>query len=338
MSRSHEQLGRRLAAVTALAGTLALGAAFGGVAQAETVEMRLGLIYNPQVPVPRCGAFAMADDPALKELGFDITVIHSAQLGGENAMAQQVSSGELEMSVSASSILAAWVEDLGVFETYYLYDNVDQAFAAYKTETAETLFAELREVANIQVIGTPWLYGERHVFGNKALRTPEDFKGVKMRVPETSVSIAGAQSLGASPTPTAYAELYLALQQGIVDVAEAPASVAKAESFDEPAKFFNKTSHLISAAPVYINGTLWDSLSAEQQQALDKAVTEAAQRIRDCVETADAEAFKTWKESGTLEVVEDVDLDALRAQSRAFFSEGFPFSDTYKALLTELKQ
>lgn len=325
---------RRTAALAALTGTLALAATQG--AQAEAIEMRMGLIYNPKVPAARCGALEMADDPALKDLGLNITVIHSAQLGGEDDMAQQVSSGELEMSVSASSILAAWVEDLSVFETYYLYDNVDQAFAAYRTDVAKELFAELREVANIQVLGKPWLYGERHVFGNKPVRTPEDFEGVKMRVPETSVSISGAQSLGASPTPTAYAELYLALQQGIVDVAEAPASVVKAESFDEPAQYLSRTSHLISAAPAYINAGLYDSLSEEQQQALNTAVTEAADRIRDCVETADAEAYASWKESGNLEVVEDVDLEALRAKSRAFFSEGFPWSDTYKALLNEL--
>lgn len=337
MIQSQEQRHRGRAIIAGAAGSLVM-AAFAGTATAEDIDMRLGLIYNPNVPVPRCGAFDMAEEPRLQDLGLNITVVHSAQLGGENDMAQQVSSGELEMSVSAASILAAWVEDLGVFETYYLYDNVDQAFAAYETETARSLFEELREVANIQVIGTPWLYGERHVFGSKPLRTPEDFEGVRMRVPETSVSIAGARSLGASPTPTAYAELYLALQQGIVDVAEAPASVVKAESFDEPAQYFNKTSHLISAAPVYINGTLWDSLSEEQQQALDSAVTDAAQRIRDCVETADQEAFDNWEETGSLEIVDDVDLEALRAQARAFFSDGFPFSDTYKALLTDLKQ
>lgn len=307
-------------------------------ASAEDVEMRIGLIYNPNVPAAKCGAIPMAEDPALKDLGIKINVVHSAQLGGENDMAQQVSSGELEMSLSASSILASWLEDLSVFETYYLYDNVDQAFAAYKTDTAKKLFKELRDVANIQVIGTPWLYGERHVFGNKPLRKPEDFKGVKMRVPQTSVSIAGAQSLGASPTPTAYAELYLALQQGIVDVAEAPASVVKAESFDEPSKYFNKTGHLISAAPVYLNGTLWDSLSPEQQQALEKAVDAAAERIRKCVEEADQEAYASWKQAGTPEIIEDVDREALKAQSRAFFSQGFPFSESYKALIEELKQ
>lgn len=330
---SPRGLRRALLGAAALAGAAAL---LGAPAQAEDFDIRLGVIFAPTVPIVECGALQMADDQALKDLGLNITVIHSAQLGGENDMAQQVSSGQLEMSISASSILASWVEDLSVFETYYLYDSVDQAFAVYETDIAADLFAELREVANIQVLGKPWLYGERHVFGAKALRTPADFEGLKMRVPQTSVSIAGAQSLGASPTPTAYSELYLALQQGIVDAAEAPASVAFAESFYEPAAYFNKTSHLISAAPVYINGSLYDAMSAEQQEALDTAVADAAQRVRDCVETADEAAYASWRESGAIEIVDDVDLAALREQSRAFFSEGFPWSETYKALLVEL--
>lgn len=326
-------LRRALLGAASVVGAIAL---LGAPAQAEDYDIRLGLIFAPTVPIVECGALEMADDQGLKDLGLNITVIHSAQLGGENDMAQQVSSGQLEMSVSASSILASWVEDLSVFETYYLYDNVDQAFAVYETDIAAGLFAELRDVANIQVIGKPWLYGERHVFGAKPLRTPEDFVGLKMRVPQTSVSIAGAQSLGASPTPTAYSELYLALQQGIVDAAEAPASVAFAESFYEPAAYFNKTSHLISAAPVYINASLFDSMSAEQQDALATAVADAAVRVRNCVETADEAAYAAWEESGDIEIVDDVDLEALRAQSRAFFSENFPWSDTYKELLVEL--
>ncbi len=320
-------------AITAVGATMLLASS----AQAqEPFELRLGLIYTPAVPIIQCGANPLVEDQALKDLGLDITVIHSAQLGGENDMAQQVSSGQLEMSISASSILASWIEDLAVFETYYLYDDVDQAFAAYETGVADELFKELRDVANIQMLGKPWLYGQRHVFGAKALRTPADFEGLKLRVPQTSVSIAGAQSLGASPTPTAYSELYLALQQGIVDAAEAPASVAMAELFYEPAEYFNKTGHLISAAPVYINANIYDAMSAEQQEALNSAVAAAAENVRKCVEEADAAAYESWAESGAVEIVDDVDLDALRTKARAFFGENFPWSDTYKSLRAEL--
>lgn len=323
-----------LLAAAAAAGTLLAG----GGAMAETVDLRLGIIFSPGVPIVKCGALPMAEDPALKDAGLNLTVIHSAQLGGENDMAQQVSSGELEMSGSASSILASWVENLSVLEAYYLYDSVDQVLAVYDTEVAKTLFEELREVAGIRVLGLPWLYGERHVFGNKPLRAPADFAGLKMRVPQTSVSIAGAQSLGASPTPTAYAELYLALQQGIVDAAEAPASVVRAESFYEPADYFSKTRHLITATPIYISEMVWETLTPEQQAALDRAVAEAAHRVRDCVEEADAAAYEYWRESGAIQIVEDVDIPALREKSRAFFSEGFPWSETYRELIVQLNQ
>src|SRR5690554_7925517 len=117
MIQSQDQHYRGRAIIAGAAGSLVM-AAFAGTATAQDIDMRLGLIYNPNVPVPRCGAFDMAEEPRLQDLGLNITVVHSAQLGGENDMAQQVSSGELEMSVSAASILAAWVEDLGVFETY----------------------------------------------------------------------------------------------------------------------------------------------------------------------------------------------------------------------------
>lgn len=334
MSKSTIRSKPSLAVTAALASALL----FAGGAQANDIDIRLGLIFSPAVPSVRCGAIPMAEDEHLKDLGINITVIHSAQLGGENDMAQQVSSGQLEMSSSASSILASWVEGLAVFETYYLYDSVDQAFAVYETETAGELFAELLEVADIRVLGLPWLYGERHVFGNRPLRSPEDFVGLRMRVPETSVSIAGARSLGASPTPTAYAELYLALQQGIVDAAEAPAAVARAESFYEPADYFNVTRHLISAAPTYINERVWQSMTAEQQDALEQAVADAALRVRACTDEADAEAYAYWRESGTIEIVEDVDREALRANSRAFFSEGFPWSDIYSGLIEQLAE
>lgn len=179
---------RRWSLSVALGVTATLAGLATSTVQAEEVQIRMGQIFAPDVPIVRCGAIPLAENDRLKELGLDITIIHSGQLGSEDEMAQQVSSGELEMTGAASSILAAWIEDLSVFETYYLYETVDQAFAAYKTETARKLFEELRDVANLRILGLPWLYGKRHIFGNRALRSPEDFEGLRMRVPETSVS------------------------------------------------------------------------------------------------------------------------------------------------------
>ena len=321
-------------ALFALATTTVLTSA---ASAAETVKATYGIVFGPTVPQVACGAIPMSEDQALKDLGFDINVVHSSQLGTENQIAEQVSFGELEMATITSSIFAAWLENISVLEAYYLYDNVDQVMNVYTTPTAKALLDELLEVSAIRAVGSPWLYGVRNVFGKKEIRTPEDFAGLRMRVPETPVSIEGAKSLGAQPTPVAYSELYLALQQGIVDAAEAPIPNIALESFDEPADFVMLTRHLITASPFVVNEDFWQSLSEEQQTGLTKAGNEASARVRECVDTAEAEALAKWEEGGQVKVIKDLDREAIKAAARAHFSEGLPYSETYVKLLEDLK-
>lgn len=328
----------RLTKLSAVLATLATSFAIAAPSAAQEVQATYGSIFSQGVPMIGCGAIPMSEDGTLKEAGFDISVIHSAQLGSENQLAEQVSSGELEMGATAASILAAWLDDLSVMESYYLYKDTDQVMRVYETETAQELLDELLEVSNIRVIGQPWLYGERHIFGNKELREPEDFQGLRMRVPETSVSIEGARSLGANPTPVAFAELYVALQQGIVDAAETPLAVIEAESFDEPSKYIVLTRHLITAMPFIVNEDFWQSLTEDQQQALEKAVIEGSERVRACAEKQDQEALEKWREEGRLVIIDDANVEAIRENAQAYFSEGLPYSDVYKKLLHDLNQ
>jgi TRAP-type C4-dicarboxylate transport system substrate-binding protein len=301
----------------------------------ETTELRFGLIFAPSVPIVECGANYLTDSEALADVGLEVSVFPAAVLGGENEMVRQVSSGELSATLGTSSIIASDfnIPQLAALEAYYVLDEVEQVFEVYDSEIADELFAPLKEKANLQQVGRPWLYGERHIFGSRPIREPEDLQSLRLRVPETKVSIASAEALGTDPTPTAYAELYLALQQGIVEAAEAPAAVIEAESFDEPADYISLTRHLISASPFIINVDLWEGLTPEQQKALEAEIDEASGRVADCVAEADAAALDAWRESGELEVVEDVNRDAIKEMVREEFSEGYPFSETYREIV-----
>ena len=305
---------------------------------AQKVDATFGSIFAPGVPLVRCGAIPMAQEQALKDAGFNLKVVHSAQLGSENQLAEQISSGQLEMATITSSILAAWLDNLAVLETYYLYDDVDQVMKVYQTPTAKALLDELLKVADIRVIGRPWLYGERHVFGKREIKSSKDFAGLRLRVPETFVSIEGAKSLGAQPTPVAYSELYIALQQGIVDAAEAPLAVMAAESFDEPADYVILTRHLITAQPFVVNEGFWKSLTPAQQKALTTAVESASDRVLACAQEADKAAIANWKQNGKVKVIDDFDREGIKAKAQAYFSKGLPFSETYKNLLVDLNK
>ncbi|MEQ8399848.1 MAG: TRAP transporter substrate-binding protein DctP [Roseitalea porphyridii] len=330
MNANCQTMARTASAVAILCASTSLAMA------QDPVEITIGLIFSPTTPMVECGAAPLEEDERLAAAGLDVNVVHSAQLGSENEMTRQVSTGELDMSLAPSSMLAMWLDDLAAFEGYYLYDSVDEVFDIYKTDTAVDLLAELEQVADVRVIGLPWLYGTRNVFGNARITGPDDFEGVRMRVPDTAASIAGAESLGANAVTVAYAELYLGLQQGIADVAEAPAGTMAAESFDEVSQYYNKTAHLITASPVFINSGLWNSLTPDQQTALDEAVADGARRVRTCVEDADEAAFAKWRETGMVEIVEDVDREALAANTRAFYSGKYPWSDTYENLLRDM--
>lgn len=325
----------------ALTSTLGLAACSSGSDDGgqETRTLRAGVIYTPTVPIVECGLKPLADNKDLKDVGIKIQTTDSGQLGAENELLEQASSGELDIALAAGSTLSTvfGIPELSMFETYYLYDTPEDIARVRETDVANEAFGKLADEANLEAVGTPWLYGERHVFGNKALRTPEDFKGLKLRVPETEVSVASARALGASPTPTAYSELYLGLQQGIVDAAEAPLSTIKAESFHEPSDYINLTGHLISAASPLVNSDTWKGLSDEQRDAIEKAFTAAADDIAACVEKADAAALEEWKESGDPKIVDDVDRDALRKLAEDAYSSGFEWSDSYVKLLDELK-
>lgn len=330
----------RVAAV-AFTLTAAAGlAACSSSADDDTRVLRAGVIYTPSVPIVRCGLEPLAENEDLAAAGLQIQTTDSGQLGAENDLLEQASGGELDIALAAGSTLATvfGVAELEMFESYYLYDSVDDIARVRETAVAEEAFAKLADSANLQAVGTPWLYGVRHVFGNKELRVPADFDGLKLRVPETEISVASARALGASPTPTAYSELYLALQQGIVDAAEAPLSVIQAESFDEPSKFVSLTGHLISAASPLVNNDAWQSLSSDQQEALTEAFDQAATDIAECVEEADAEALDAWEEAGSPTVIEDVDRAALRELAEETYSSGFSWSDAYVALLEELDE
>ena len=303
----------------------------------DNVRLKVGDIFAIGVPINSCGIQPMAEDDRLAEVGIELDVIPGAQLGTEHEMARQVSLGQLDMGFASGGVLAEFIPELEVFETYGLYESVDAMYEVTYGPTAVGLYDQLRDEHNMRRIGA-WLYGERHILANRAIRNSQDLDGVRLRVPESPVSIAGAKAIGATPTPVAYAEIYGALDQGVVDATEAPLAVMASEGWAETksAKYINLTNHLISHVTVLINEKKWSSLSEEQQKVLEDLTKEKETAVRECVEKNDKEALAEWKSSKTVVVVDDVDQDEMRDKARAYFSTGFTWSDTFLDLLEEI--
>jgi tripartite ATP-independent transporter DctP family solute receptor len=261
-------------------------------------------------------------------VGLEIAVYPAAQLGTEGELLEQLATGQLEMAVAGPSFLATWHEPIGAFDAAYAFDDADHMLEVANGAVGDGLWEELREKHGMRVLHT-WFYGERHVTARKPVRRPEDLRGFRIRMPDARVWLATGEALGGSPTPIAFTEVYMALQQGIADGQENPITTIKAMGFHEVQSHLNLTRHIESSTQLLIAERVWGRLSVAQQEALESAARAAGIEVRDCIERGDREILSEWRERGTMEIVEDVDVEAFRARARAHFASGYTFSELY---------
>ncbi len=121
-------------------------------------------------------------------------------------------------------------------------------------------------------------YGERHVTSNKAINKPEDMKGLKIRVPDAPLYTMFPRAVGANPTPIAFAEVYLALQNGTVDAQENPLPTIDAKKFYEVQKYIVLTGHITDALLTIVSGATWGKLPDADKKIFEACLKEGAAR------------------------------------------------------------
>jgi tripartite ATP-independent transporter DctP family solute receptor len=202
----------------------------------------------------------------------DIQVFPNSQLGSNKDMVEMVSSGALQMTTEGAGALAAFLPQLSVIEAPYLWRD-----AAHMAKLSATpFFAKLNEdlVAKrgMRMLNVTY-YGKRHLTtGNKAVRTPADMVGLKLRVPPVDVFRAMAEAWGARATPITFGELYLALSQGVVDGQENPLPTIQSAKLYEVQKYLILTEHVLTPRVVVVNEAFLKSLSAADRTIFHAAL------------------------------------------------------------------
>ena len=124
-------------------------------------------------------------------------------------------------------------------------------------------------------------YGERHVTANKAIKKPEDMKGMKLRVPPAPLFLMFTKSVGANATPIAFAEVYLALQHGTVDGQENPLPTIMAKKFYEVQSHIMLTGHIIESLLTIVGSHVWTKLTPDEKKIFAEVLEEAAAKASD---------------------------------------------------------
>ena len=141
--------------------------------------------------------------------------------------------------------------------------------------------------------------------------------------------------MGASPMPISFSEVYLALQQGIADGQENPVPVIKAKGFHEVQECLNLTGHIQSSVQILMNERAWQRLNPGQQAALRKTVRQLGEDVHRGLVEDEKRLIEQWRDDGTMQIVDDVDVDAFRMRAREYFSSGFAFSELYNRITAE---
>jgi tripartite ATP-independent transporter DctP family solute receptor len=282
-----------LATALALAATLALPIA----AQAQAMKLTLGHGAAPGNPRHEASV-KFAELVKAKTAGrIEVQVAPSAQLGDDSAMVTALRTGALDMSANSQGALATVVPEYAAFGMPFLFSSLGQAWKALDGPLGKELADKTAEKGMV-VLGY-WDNGIRHMSNSKRpLLKPEDLKGMKMRTPPDAVTVDIMQALGAEAQQIKFSELYVALQQGVVDGQENPLMNIHASKLYEVNKFISLTGHKYEMTPFLMSKRSWDRLSEADRKALQEAAAEATALQRKLSQEADDKLVADLKSKG----------------------------------------
>lgn len=242
----------------------------------------------------------------------------AGQLGGERDMIEGLQIGSLDVVITSTGPLGNFVPEVFALDLPFLFRDYDHARNTLDGEIGQELLAKIGEN---ELVGLAWSEnGFRHVTNSqRAVNTPADLDGLKLRTMENRVHMTAFSAMGASPTPMAFPELFTALQQGVVDGQENPVTVITATKFWEVQKFVSLTGHVYSPAAILASPILYDGLSDEQKGWFDEAATASAAATRAEVNRLEEAGVALLRENG-MEVTTDIDKAPFAALAEASYS------------------
>jgi tripartite ATP-independent transporter DctP family solute receptor len=163
-------------------------------------------------------------------------------------------------------------------------------------------------------------YGQRMVTANKEIKKPEDMKGMKLRVPPAPLFLMFTKSVGANATPIAFAEVYLALQQGTVDGQENPLPTIMAKKFYEVQSHIMLTGHITESLLVIVGSHVWTKLNDDEKKIFNDVLIQAAAKATDQIRASEQKLADEFRKLG--KTVVEVDRATFRAAALPLHNDG----------------
>jgi len=243
--------------------------------------------------------------------GLRIDVFHSAQLGVEEDIIEQIRQGANIGQNTDSARLGNYLPALAVMNGPYFASSLDEVWRLSESAAVRKWLDELADKQGIRVVCFDWVQGFRHFFTNKPVRKPEDLRGLRIRTPPAPIWQESIRALGAAPTSMAFGDMYPGLQQRAIDGVELVYANIPGGRFYEVLKYANETAHILLINFEVVSAQWFDKLPKDYQAALtEECRAVGRQTSRDLADMNDK--IKEDLRKRGMQIVEDVDLEAFR--------------------------
>lgn len=206
---------------------------------------------------------------------YQIVVHPASTLGSQVALAEGLDLGTIDMMYDGQFFAGTRYGPMAIGSAPFVFEDYEHWEAYRESELFQDLAQGYRDATGDDVLALVY-FGERHMTANKPIETPQDMVGLQVRVPDASLYTLFPRAVGASPTPMALSEVYLGLQQGVVDGQENPLPTIQAMRFHEVQSDISLTAHITDALLILVAGHVRNMMSEEDYAILTELSAEAA--------------------------------------------------------------
>jgi TRAP-type transport system periplasmic protein len=302
----------------ALLGASAIALAGSGVNAQTKRKLRFSAAFTEQDP--RAEGYKNFASAIKDEFDFEPYWGNTLFKQGTELVALQ--RGNLEMCNLAPADISKQIPAWSLMTSAYLFRDSDHLKKTFKSEVGQEFAKMARDQLGIQVI-TPVYFGSRHVNlrPDKEIKAPSDLAGVKLRMPPGEFWQFLGESIGANPTPVAYAEVYTALQTGTIDGQDNPLVASRLMKFYEVTSQFVLTGHVIGYDVMVITTKVWDAMSPDQRAKFQAAAEKAIDEYTTKYNAIEKEAIEFFKSQG--KKIYTPDLTAFRGFAQKKYAEKY---------------
>ena len=310
---------RLLAAVFSVLMALSLGGCLYGNGGAGSNDREYAWVLataSPEDTVTGLFAEKFAEEVIARSGGeMQIQVYHNSTLGGDTELFESVQCGDIPFVVQNTAPEVSYLPRLALFDLPCVFSDLEQLHRVLDEETILTKINDIYREGGFRLLAMAD-QSFRVMTSNRNIQSPADFKGIKIRTMENSYHMAFWSAIGSNPTPMAFSELYVALEQNTVDAQENPYEVICSNKFYEVQDYVIETNHLPHLLALVTNDEFYSSLTEAEQKIIDDAADAARDFARKkAEERMDSRIEEILENGGTVVPVSDELRESMRNSS-----------------------